>query len=254
VFFSEEQVADLLVGLEEVRPKLSALQERILTTPFETEGGREHADHGLTRRLGTMARCIENVFALLPPALVDIPGTDVTKDAAINIQAFVVSAFGCCENVAWIWVHERNVLTPKGVLLPAYQVGLGLAYPKVRDSMTPEFRAYLDTREPWFEQLKDYRDALAHRIPLYIPPFTLDPADADSYQALEQQATAALKAHDFDGYAGLKEAKAALTQFRPIMAHSVYALGRTMLFHPQLLADFATIEEMTGVLLDELAR
>lgn len=38
------------------------------------------------------------------------------------------------------------------------------------------------------------------------------------------------------------------------MAHSVYALGRTMLFHPQLLADFATIEEMTGVLLDELAR
>lgn len=71
-------------------------------------------------------------------------------------------------------MHERNVLTPKGVLLPAYQVGLGLAYPKVRDSMTPEFRAYLDTREPWFEQLKDYRDSLAHRIPLYIPPFTLD--------------------------------------------------------------------------------
>lgn len=254
MFFSDAQVADLLVGLAEVRPKLSALQETILTAALKTEGGREHADHGLTRRLGTMARCIENVFALLPPALVDVPDADVTKDAAINIQAFVVSAFGCCENVAWIWVHERNVLTAKGALLPAYQVGLGSAYPKVRDSMTPEFRAYLDTREAWFEQLKDYRDALAHRIPLYIPPFTVDPADAPAYQALELQANAALKAHKFDQYAQLSEAKAALTRFRPIMAHSVTALGRTMVFHPQLLADFATIEELTGVLFDELAR
>jgi hypothetical protein len=120
--------------------------------------------------------------------------------------------------------------------------------------MSPEFRAYLDSREPWFEQLKDYRDALAHRIPLYIPPFTLDPADAGAYQALDQQATAALRAHDFDGYARLNANKVALTRFRPIMAHSIYALGRTMLFHPQLLADFATIEELTGVLFDELAR
>jgi len=252
--FSEEQVADLIVGLEEVRPKLLALQERIVAAPLKSEGGREHADHGLTRRLGTMARCIEKVFELLPPAMTDVPDRNVTVDAAINIQAFVMSAFGSCENVAWIWVNERSVQAPKGGPLPPRQVGLGSAYPLVRASMTPEFRAYLDLREPWFEQLKDYRDALAHRIPLYIPPFTLDPADADAYQALEREATAALRAHDFEGYAKLDADKVALTRFQPIMAHSVYALGRTMLFHPQILADFATIEEMTGVLFDELGR
>ena len=254
MYFTLDQIEDLRVGLAEVQPKLSALRERLVLHPFQTPGAREHADHGLARRLGTLARCIERTFELLPPDLDEVPERDRTLDAAINIQAFVVSTFGCCENIAWIWVHERKVLRPNGQPLAASQVGLGPSYPLVRNRLTPGFAAYLDQRADWFEQLKDYRDALAHRIPLYIPPFTLNPDDADRYQALERDATLALLAHDLEGYERLTGERDALARFQPIMAHSLVAQGHIVVFHYQLLADFGTIEEMVGVLFNELAQ
>jgi hypothetical protein len=253
MYFTPDQIADLRVGLAAIQPKLSALRERLVLYPFQTPGAREHADHGLTRRLGTLARCIERTFELLPPDLDEIPEREQTLDAAINIQAFVVTAFGCCENIAWIWVHERGVLRPNGQPLTASHVGLGPNYPLVRNALTPRFVAYLDQRADWFEQLKDYRDALAHRIPLYIPPFTLNPNDANRYQALELDATRALRAHDFEGYERLTAERDALTRFQPIMTHSLVAQGHIVVFHYQLLADFGTIEEMVGVLFNELA-
>ena len=172
----------------------------------------------------------------------------------INIQAFVMSAFGCCENIAWIWVYERNVRLPNAKPVPPTRVGLGPNYPEIRDALTPGFRAYLDTRADWFALLKALRDALAHRIPLYIPRFTIDPAKADDYQAQSASAIAALRSHDFEGYERLSADQATLTRFQPIMAHSLSGGGDIVVFHAQLLADFATIEEMVGVLMDELDR
>ncbi|HEX4196313.1 MAG TPA: hypothetical protein VHZ26_02635 [Caulobacteraceae bacterium] len=253
MYFQPKEIEELRVGLGEVRPNFEALRDRIVVRQFKTDAAREHADHGLARRLGTMARCIEQVFALLPPDLDASPDRDTTIDATINIQAFVMSAFGCCENIAWIWVRERDVRLPNNNPLPPARVGLGPNYPAVRDSLTPGFRAYLDSRAEWFELLKNFRDALAHRIPLYIPPFTIDPARAADYQALGAAATAALRSHDFKGYEKLLAEQKALTRFQPIMAHSLTGRG-VVVFHAQLLADFATTEEMAGVLLDELDR
>ncbi len=141
MYFTPDQIADLRGGLAEIQPKLSAARERIVRHPFQTPGAREHADHGLTRRLETLARCIERTFELLPPDLDETPEREQTLDAAINIQAFVVSAFGCCENIAWIWVHERGVLRPNGKPPVASQVGLGPNYSLVRNALTPGFAA-----------------------------------------------------------------------------------------------------------------
>ena len=252
--FSPAQIEDLRVGLSEIGPKFSALQERIVVHGFRTEGAREHADHGLARRLGTMARCIEQTFELLPPDLATIPERSTTLDASINIQAFVMSAFGCCENMAWIWVHERDVRLPDSQPLPPARVGLGANYPHVRAALTPSFRDYLDSRADWFAHLKDFRDALAHRIPLFIPPYTVNTADVGQYHALEAAANHALRRHDFAGYERLQADQMALTRFQPIMAHSLLGGAGVVVFHYQLLADFGTIEEMAGVLFDELGR
>ena len=253
MYFTAEQVEDLRVGLSEVRPKFSALQERIVSHRFRSDGAREHADQALARRLGTLTRCIERTFDLLPPDLAVIPERATTLDASINIQAFVMSAFGCCENIAWIWVHERDVRLPDGQPLPAARVGLGTNYPLVRAALSPGFREYLDRRADWFAQLKDFRDALAHRIPLYIPPYTVHPDDAGQYQALEAAANRALRSHDFEGYERFQAEKMGLARFQPIMAHSLTGDAGIVVFHFQLLADFGTIEEMAGVLFDELA-
>ena len=250
--YPPEVVEQLWSGLADVQDRETALKERCVQHPFKTVGAREHADHGLARRLGTMIRCMDQVFALLPPDLDAIPDRDVTVDATVNIQAFVMNAFGCCENLAWIWVHENDVRKPDGGLLPAGWVGLGNKYETVRDSLSDGLRQCLADRADWFANLKNFRDALAHRIPLYIPPFTLDPADGDKLQALDQEAAQALRSHNFEGYERLMAEKMALARFQPIMAHSLTAGGYIIRFHPQLIADIRTIFEMAELMLNEL--
>ncbi|MBI2241486.1 MAG: hypothetical protein HYU59_11885 [Magnetospirillum gryphiswaldense] len=252
MYFTAQQLDELRQEQAEVGRKCEALLERLLVYGFRTEGGREHIHHGLARRLGTLTRCVEQVFALLPPDLEAIPERAVVVDATVNIQAFVMNAFGFCENVAWVWVHERGVTRPDGRPLVESQVGLGPKYERVRQTLTPGFRVYLDRREPWFAHLKHFRDALAHRIPLYIPPYTVCPNDADLFQALETASSQSLLAHDFDGYERLQREQMALARFQPIMTHSLTTNVMPIVFHPQLLADFNTLEELAGVLLDQL--
>lgn len=250
--FSEAELDDLYEGLADARGQFTAMRERCVPQAFKTPGGREHATHGLARRIETLFRCTDWVFTLLPPEMTEIPDRDVTHDATVNIQAFVMNAFGCCENLAWIWVYECDVRRANGQPLAPTRVGLGQSYPEVQASFSDAFRAYLGTRDAWFANLKDFRDALAHRIPLYIPPFMIDPADAEQYAQLEADEGAALKAQDFAGYAQLRAQKAVFTHFKPLMAHSLTGQGRVIAFHAQLLADFSTIDEMSNRLLDEL--
>jgi hypothetical protein len=46
---------------------------------------------------------------LLAPDLEAIPEKTTVMDATASIQTFVMNAFGCLENLAWIWVLEKNV-------------------------------------------------------------------------------------------------------------------------------------------------
>jgi hypothetical protein len=175
-------------------------------------------------------------------------------DAAINIQAFVMNAFGCCENLAWLWVLEKDIRRQNGAELPQGWIGLGPDYHTVRASFSQVFRDYLNTRQVWFEHLKDFRDALAHRIPLYIPPFTVAPEDGKRWAELGAEANAALFRGDLAREAELKADQRALTRFQPIMTHSLNAGANVVVFHPQLLADFNTIHEIAGEFLTELDR
>lgn len=254
MYFSAEALDDLYRGVEELHEQFADLRERYMRRQFQSDGAREHADHGFGRRLSTLVRCVDRVFEILPPDRASIPTRDEAVDATINIQSFVMNAFGCCENLAWIWVLERGVVQPNGAALPAGRVGLGASYQTVRASFSPIFRVYLDGLEVWFAQLKDFRDALAHRIPLYIPPHTVAPEDGAQYRALAQAAQAALLRGDLNAEVRLKAEQMALARFQPIMTHSLTAAAGIVVFHPQLLADFATINELASEFLQELNR
>lgn len=250
----QDQIADLVVGFHEVGPKYRDLRERFVLRPFQNAGAREHADHGFSRRLGSLVRSIERVFEILPPDRLDIPSRDETEDATLNIQAFVMNAFGCCENLAWIWVLERGIRESDGSEIPAGRIGLGPKYRAVRRSFSQEFRDYLGARRAWFDNLKNFRDALAHRIPLYIPPFLVAPEDGDRWAALGAEANAALLRGDLEREAELKAEQDNLTWFDPVMTHSLSEGAKVIIFHSQLLADFSTVHEIATEFLVELDR
>src|SRR3546814_11603884 len=62
------------------------------------------------------------------------------------------------------------VTSPSGQPLNRNDIGLRPKSKKVRASLPQELQDYLSGHDEWFRYLENYRDALAHRVPLYIPP------------------------------------------------------------------------------------
>jgi hypothetical protein len=254
MYFGADQLAELARGHGEIFGKFANLRECYIVRNYREDAAREYAIHGFSRRLGTLVRCIDRVFEILPPECEDIPVRDEVIDATIDIQAFVFNIFGCCDNLAWMWVHEKAVTRDDGRPLEPKMIGLGEAYQQVRRSFSPVFTNYLDSRRDWFMHIKDFRDALAHRISLYIPPYIVPPTQIDEYRRLEAAANDALRASDFAGYDQLTADQERLGTFRPIMTHSLVPNTATVVFHPQVLADFNTVDEIGRNLLEELER
>jgi hypothetical protein len=251
-YFDDKAIDHLRNGFDDVHDRFNELHGKFLARHYKSTRAREFALHGFCRRLNTMIHCIDKVFAELPPELDAIPSRDSVVEAAMAIQAFLLNTFGCLDNLAWIWVEEKPVTDKKGQPLDRKRVGLDKK--EVRDSFSPDFVACLDKRQPWEDLLKGFRDALAHRIPLYIPPFIVDPKHVDEYNRLEKESEAALSRRDSERYAKLQAQQRPLGFYRPWMTHSASEKARGVIFHVQILQDYLTIDEFGREMLTELGR
>lgn len=252
MYYSAEALADMRREFATVRPKQLALQQRYLTHAFAQERAREFAHHGFARRLKTLARCIENVFDLIPIEQVAPVDSRTRNDAEINIQASVFNVFAAADNLAWIWVLERGVRQANGADLPDTWVGLRQGNRAVREALPADLRNSVQQFDQWFDMVDNYRHALAHRIPLYIPPFGVDSANERAYQQLEVSKHEALARGDRAEHDRMRAEQAALEFFRPWMIHSLGEGARPLVFHPQLLANFNTVEELGRLLINAL--
>jgi hypothetical protein len=184
----------------------------------------------------------------------DVPTLDQTQDVAIQVQAFIFNVFGCLDNVAWIWVLERNVTKTDGTRLPSEWISLRTKNEAVRKSFGHDLRQYLDGMSSWFDYLEDYRHALAHRIPLYVPPFAIASADADRYLELERSIFALHRQRRYTEAQAQELERDRLRFFQPSIKHSWTSPGGGIQFHTQMLTDFKTIEAIGSRLLEELAK
>lgn len=103
--------------------------------------------------------------------------------------------------------------------------------------------AYLARVSDWFDYLENYRNALAHRIPLYIPPKQINQAEMDETQRLNDEIALAYRERRIHDLAGIRARQAALGHFEPVIMHSYGEGARPIRFHVQMLADYATVVE-----------
>jgi hypothetical protein len=165
--FSDGQITELHQGRLKATRAFDDLRQRYLMRRYKSSKASEYATHGFSRRLRTLIRAINLVFEFLPPELDARPDGNAVVDATIAIQCFVLNTFGCLDNLAWIWVCEKGLTMRDGAALDPQSVSLGNRV--VRASFSNDFSLYLDSREKWFMAIKEFRDALVHCIPLYIP-------------------------------------------------------------------------------------
>lgn len=251
MYFTEQQLQQLAEGYGELERKYLQIYEAFLTRRYVSDRGREFGQQGFARRLQSLKRCIERIYEILPPELDGHPHDDARHDAELIVQAFVFHIFGAADNLAWIWVCERDIRRANGAELAESAVGIRKEV--VRRSFTARFRELLDQRAGWFEYLESFRHSLAHRIPLYIPPYIVSHANEAAYREFDARMAQAAARGDFRERENLGQQQKELTSFRPWMQHSYIEEARPMVFHVQMLADFNTIHEMAVMMLEDLA-
>jgi hypothetical protein len=247
-YFKRKEITRFRAKLSEIERKTNDLLMSYTHFPWKTAGGREYATHGFSRRLGTLRRALLNVYKLIPPGTVRVPTRDRLHDAQINIQACIANVYGCIDNLAWVWVYEKGL----DRTIPRRRVGLRRPNAEVRGSLRPAFRKYLEERDDWMEYLVDFRDALAHRIPLYVPPGSVPQSKVDAHNDYARRMTEALMQLNPAEYERLGAEQRKLLVFQPLMTHSFIEAQGVVAFHAQLINDFLTIEELANKMLDEL--
>jgi hypothetical protein len=254
MYYSDEALRMLAADYASLRGKLDYLLEKYITLGVTNRRAIEFARHGVPRRLKVMMRCITNVFEQIPPERTELPSRDELSDATINVQSFVFNVFGAIDNLAWVWMHEIGQKRADGTPIPDGHIGLGPDNTSVRTTLSKDFQAYLATLDDWFKHMAKLRHALAHRIPLYIPPYVIEEKDQAAYTALEASMTEAVKKHDFAEYDRLAGEQLKLGRFRPWVQHSFEEKAKPVVFHAQMLADFNTVDELARKMLDELKK
>ena len=252
-YYSDKDIAQINEIYAELIICRLNIQERCLAHRFGDDRAREFAIHGFGRRLSTLVRCIQKTFELVPPESDKLPASNEIDDAEIQIQAFIMNVFGCLDNLAWVWVLEMKIRNTKGAPLDRHAIGLKVKNLAVRASLPVDLRKYLESIEGWFAYLEDYRDALAHQIPLYIPPFAVDPSNVQKHNELDEAITKNIVSGRRAVTLRLKAEQNALKFFRPFIVHS-WSKSKPIALHLQMLRDFKTIEAISKKVLDAIAQ
>jgi hypothetical protein len=123
----------------------------------------------------------------------------------------------------------------------------------VRSTLSAGFQDYLVKLDAWLDYIIEYRDALAHRIPLYVPPGGVPTRHVNAYNALEQDIQEALYVRgDAYEYERLLAEQNKFVIFQPLISHSITETTAHFAFHVQMVVDFMTVDEMGNKMLDEL--
>lgn len=246
--YTPEAITQLYGNLAAIQPDFDNLRLRFLVRKYRTEQAKEWMAHGFLRRVEMLEHCIDRIFETCPPESQERPENII--DTTLYIQAFIFNLFGALDNLAWIWVTERGLTQPDGTDLTRGMVGFGPKCKIVRDSLSPAFREYLESIQPWFEEILGFRDGLAHRIPLYIPPYVVPLKNHAQFNELERQINSAI--NNRAEYDRLNAEQKALGRFSPVMKHSYTDSRTSVAFHQQILSDWITLRDAATHLLTDL--
>lgn len=241
--YTPDQIDQLFADRLEWTDRCRDLTATTITRPYSSERAREFGLHGLSRRLNMLDHCIDRVFECIRPDEAYPPRVSL-MDSTAFMQTFVINVYGAIDNLAHIWCAECDVRDKHKRPLAPKRIGLRPENEIVWNSLPADLQDYLAEHQQWFSYLENYRHALAHRIPLYIPPRQLGTADQHNFAAIEAQRSKAAAQGDwirFDELGGMQDR---LGSFEPHIMHSYGEGAQPVRFHAQLICDIATVVEI----------
>jgi hypothetical protein len=103
---------------------------------------------------------------------------------------------GVLDNFAWCFLYERQPVLADTI----HRFDVGLFSQKFRKQCTAfsEVEDEITVHDVWNEEVKERRDPVVHRIPLYVPPALITQEEAKTYRALNNQFNEKLNSLELD--------------------------------------------------------
>ena len=251
--FPPEAIANILESRSKVAADLQSLQLDLYRKYHNLETGhvREYIFHGVSRRLSVIARSVENIFELFPINTEHKISKEAIGDVQINLHALLINIVGVFDNLAWAFVHKHNLLDEIGgkFNVDIFKKNLQKCMPlKLREHVNSEVTVR------WYnEYLKNYRDALAHRIPPYIPPANFTTQDGVRYNELEKEHLDCIMQRNWTRLEEVVAEQQAIGIPCMYFLHSLTDELRQspVYIHPQILCDAMTVVEFGKLFIEQ---
>lgn len=248
--YPPEAIPTLWEQQEESFRSLGRLVQRVvseLAPTLQVQEAREFALHGVSRRLGIIQSCVRNIFLLYPPERTERLDRDALQSVNINLHAMLVNVSGLQDNWAWVYVLEQGVVIGKRFR----RSDVGLYQNRTQALLPLAVTTYLNepTMIQWRDlYAKEYRDSIAHRVPLYVPPSNLSPADLARHGELGELMNAHNLSGDIEAMFDALRERNNLGSASPLFLNSI-TVGRPLLLHPQIICDAMTVAEISEIML-----
>ncbi len=209
-----------------INTRKSNIYKKLHNSLVKKDLSKFYIKRGIMRRVSYMASAIENIFSLFPPNQDKLLDADIIDRLVMNLQIFCINICGVLDNLALIYKIENDLdISDSHVnLFNKNKKSKKTDRLYIRDMLKEEFREYLESVDEWHDEyVKTYRDSLCHKIPLYIPPYLQDDSGNKSPSFFMLFEKDSKNSNDYN----------------------------SMNFHPQIIADFMTIEEIICKFFDQ---
>jgi hypothetical protein len=250
--YTKEQAEHLNLECESTVGKLRQLQLELAVEGQPLDAGsrlREHLVHGAGRRVSVIRRSVQNVFTLFPPQTRHLLSADELADTQINLHAFLINMYGIFDNWAWAYILYHHLEKSIGD-----RRKVSFFHEATRSRLPKVLREYLSASviRDWHEEYaKSYRDALAHRIPPYIPPAQFTQSDGERYNSLEKEKTRCILERNSERLDQIWKEQGEIGRPSMIFLHAYTenTPPQPMKLHPQILSDANTVVEFSSIFL-----
>lgn len=227
------------------------LADTVLSHSFSSPRAEQFSREGFVRRLKNLDHAMNRLADVYPPNTLKAP-RDTIRDAELLLQSFVMNIFGAIDNLAWVWALECEITRPNGKALSRLEVAFyGQQAKTLFKSLTPALVEVINEGNDWFKALRSYRDGVAHQIPIYIPRL-YDNDEAEKAEQINVAINDAIATRNHTLMGELMDQRFHLGDYGAVMA--LCGKQQTILLHPQMICDLATVVNLGEIMFLELQR
>jgi hypothetical protein len=256
--YSEENISMINYNYSSLQRKYENLVLKVVSFGERMSNSKagEYFVNGVGRRLTIVHRCVVNIFHIFPCNRVAKLNEDERTDVDINLHAFLINIHGIIENLGLAIAFENHIIDGSK---PESQQRreIGLFNKRFIDKVGGEIHEHFINPElmKWYrEYAVNFRDALAHRIPAYVPPAGLSDEEALKYNGIVMRLNQIQKIGWTPEISHLLDEIERLGVAYPSYVHSSSEKAKVVSLHPQILSDFLTVEEMIMVVIENFNR